>query len=60
MDHSEALDVVRAIRSSTVHMALVFDEYGHFEGIVTSGDILEAITGVYREHLEGAARSGRS
>ena len=49
MDHAEALDVVRAIRNSTVHMALVVDEYGHFEGIVTSGDILEVITGVFQE-----------
>jgi putative hemolysin len=32
-----------------VHMALVVDEYGHFEGIVTSGDILEVITGVFQE-----------
>jgi putative hemolysin len=53
MDHSEALDVVRAIRSSPIHMALVFDEYGHFEGIVTSGDILEAITGVFVEEEGG-------
>ena len=37
MDRSDALHVLRAIRSSTVHMALVFDEYGHFEGIVTLG-----------------------
>ena len=29
-------------------MALVHDEYGHFEGIVTPADILEAITGVFR------------
>lgn len=49
MDRSDALAVLRAIRSSTTHLALVFDEYGHFEGIVTSGDILEAITGSFRE-----------
>jgi putative hemolysin len=49
MDHADALDVVRAIRNSTVHLALVVDEYGHFEGIVTSGDILEVITGVFQE-----------
>jgi putative hemolysin len=49
MDRTDALHVLRAIRSSTTHMALVFDEYGHFEGIVTSGDVLEAITGTFRE-----------
>ncbi|MBU6156948.1 MAG: hemolysin family protein [Alphaproteobacteria bacterium] len=48
-DNSRALDVLKAIRASTVHMALVFDEYGHFEGIITSGDFLEAITGAFQE-----------
>lgn len=46
-DGSPALDVVRALRGNPVHLALVFDEYGHFEGIVTAGDVLEAITGVF-------------
>ncbi len=48
-DNSRALDVLKAIRASTMHMALVFDEYGHFEGIITSGDFLEAITGTFQE-----------
>lgn len=42
---TDALDVMEILRGSEHHMALVYDEYGHFEGIVTSGDILEAITG---------------
>jgi putative hemolysin len=52
MDRSDALAVLRAIRSAVVHMALVFDEYGHFEGIVTPGDVLEAITGAFRDEEE--------
>jgi putative hemolysin len=48
-DNANAIDVLKAIRASTIHMALAFDEYGHFEGVITSGDILEAITGVFQE-----------
>lgn len=51
MEHAAALDVVEAIRHSPVKMALVVDEYGHFEGIVTFGDVLEVITGVYDSEL---------
>jgi putative hemolysin len=46
-DNARALDVLKAIRGSAMHMALVFDEYGHFEGIITSSDVLEAIVGVF-------------
>jgi putative hemolysin len=44
-DKADALDVMEILRGSAHHLALVYDEYGHFEGIITSGDILEAITG---------------
>ncbi|MBY6242191.1 hemolysin family protein [Methylosinus sp. Sm6] len=44
-DAADALDVVEMIKKASVHVALVFDEYGHFQGIVTDADILEAIAG---------------
>lgn len=44
-DQSEALDVLEILQKSEHHFALVYDEYGHFEGILTTGDVLEAITG---------------
>ncbi|AZN95924.1 HlyC/CorC family transporter [Mesorhizobium sp. M9A.F.Ca.ET.002.03.1.2] len=51
-DQADALDVLSTLRESDVPMALVHDEYGHFEGIVTPADILEAITGVFRADLD--------
>jgi len=47
-DQADALDVLATLKESDVPVALVHDEYGHFEGIVTPADILEAITGVFR------------
>lgn len=44
-DRTEALDVMDILQKSEHHLALVYDEYGHFEGIITSADVLEAITG---------------
>lgn len=44
-DRADALDVMQVLQSTPHHLALVYDEYGHFEGIITSADLLEAITG---------------
>jgi putative hemolysin len=52
-DTMDALDVVNTLKSSPVHIGLVHDEYGHFQGVVTSADILEAIVGEFRSD-EGA------
>jgi len=52
-DFSDALDVVEAIRGTPTHMVLVYDEYGHFEGVITAGDVMEAIIGAMQEdHIE--------
>ena len=44
-DRADALDVLKVLREGRDHIALVYDEFGHFEGIVTAGDFLGAITG---------------
>jgi putative hemolysin len=48
-----ALDVLGVLRDAEVPMALIHDEYGSFEGIVTPADILEAIAGVFKSDTEG-------
>lgn len=52
-DNADALDVLAMLRESEVPVALVHDEYGNFEGLVTPADILESITGVFRVDTEG-------
>ena len=52
MDTNEALGMLPSLRSSRAHMALVFDEYGHFEGVITANDVLEAIAGVFQDDDE--------
>ena len=47
-DNADALDILTTLREAEVPMALVHDEYGVFEGLVTPTDILETITGVFR------------
>lgn len=44
-DQLDAMDALRVLQSAEIAMALVHDEYGHFEGIVTPVDLLTAIAG---------------
>ena len=48
----DALDALATLRNTEVPMALVYDEYGVFEGIVTPSDILDAIAGAFRSDDE--------
>ena len=44
-DTVNALDVLERLKADPLGLALVMDEYGSFEGVVTIADMLEAIVG---------------
>jgi putative hemolysin len=46
-DQIDAMDAMTILRDSEVPMAFVHDEYGHFEGLVTPGNLLTALTGKF-------------
>jgi putative hemolysin len=51
-DQLDAMDALRLLQQSDVAMALVHDEYGHLEGVVTPADLLEAIVGDFVSHKD--------
>lgn len=48
----DALDALGILREADVPIALIHDEYGHFEGLVTPADVLEAIVGAFKSEGE--------
>src|SRR5690606_27076426 len=48
----DALDALSILREADVPVALIHDEYGHFEGLVTPADVLEAIVGAFKSEGE--------
>lgn len=51
-DQLDAMDALRLLQQSDVAMALVHDEYGHLEGVVTPADLLSAIVGNFVSHQD--------
>ncbi len=47
IDRIDAMDALDELRRADIPMALIHDEYGHFEGIVTPADLLAAIAGEF-------------
>jgi putative hemolysin len=48
-DTVSALDALERLKADPLGLALVMDEYGSFEGVVTAADVLEAIVGEANE-----------
>ncbi|MCG5478317.1 hemolysin family protein [Sinorhizobium alkalisoli] len=48
------LKALEAFKTSPIDMAMIVDEYGSMEGIITTADILEAIVGVMPSNYDDA------
>jgi putative hemolysin len=51
-DFMDAMDALAVLRGAEVPLALVHDEYGHLDGIVTPGSILAALAGAFASDLD--------
>ncbi|WP_083786693.1 hemolysin family protein [Methylobacterium nodulans] len=58
-DRLGALDALAVLRKAEVPIGLVHDEYGHFDGVITPADILDAIAGAFRADLSDSDEAVR-
>jgi len=54
-DQLDAMDALRILQGADIAMAMVHDEYGHLEGVVTPADLLAAIAGDFASHQDEGA-----
>jgi len=55
-DQLDAMDALRVLQQSEVAMAMVHDEYGHLDGIVTPANLLTAIAGHFASDRDDGDR----
>lgn len=55
-DDLPAIDVIKQLRTANTHMLLVFDQHGHFSGVITPMDILGAIAGGFDDERYAEAK----
>ncbi|KHK92207.1 hemolysin family protein [Novosphingobium malaysiense] len=51
-DQLDSMDALRKLQMAEVAMAVVHDEYGHLEGLVTPSDVLAALAGSFVSHQD--------
>ena len=51
-DVMDAMDALAVLRAAEVPLALVHDEYGHLDGIVTPGSLLSALAGAFANDMD--------
>lgn len=56
IDTMDSLDVLPVLRDAAIPLALVHDEYGHFEGIVTPANLMEVIVGAGKAFHDTASQ----
>ncbi|MBM4395945.1 MAG: HlyC/CorC family transporter [Deltaproteobacteria bacterium] len=48
-ESASALEALEVLKAGPAHLAIVVDEHGAFDGLVTDADLLEAVAGAMRE-----------